>query len=909
MKSVFYLLLILISFSSIDTHAQLTVIDTINFRPSYLEDSIQLIRKRNDHFIDAQGNFWIGFSDLGARKLTDTLWTEFTTANSGIASNYVLDVSQSANNNMWFGTNNGVSVFDGTNWTNYNRTNSGIISDTITVIEHHNNTHWIGTRKGLSKFDGTTFTNYNTTNSGLPADSIMCLATDQTGNVWVGTKTGLAYFDGAQWIVYDSLHNNLDANTIYDIAIDGKGVVWVTDGIRGVHYFSNSVFVNYFANLYYDACAIPQVSIYYIDKGSDGAIYFKFASNFFCRVTVDDTVLISVSPQINFNNSPTKPIFSADKLYVFYEPVNSFGFVIHPNDYKFFVYDFKQPLFNQSGTPKPFSHFSYGIFSDLSIRSSQADLNVNQVIARILNKGDMHWDPYSQQNNYVVPYCSNKQTVFASSIWLGGLDQSGLLHTAAQTYRQQGADDFFNGPLDTLTAQSDSTTRENYDKLWKVDQWIINQFRLNFLQGNVTNGTYTVPEVILKWPASGNGNFSRSLAPFVDYDHDGNYNAMHGDYPFIDGDQMIWWIFNDQGLHTETLGTPFGFELHGKAYGYGCPDLTGIDTVFNYTTFYQWKIINRSAETYHDMYVGLWCDFDLGNATDDYVGCDVGNASFFAYNGDSIDDDPWGYGIPPIQNVTVLKGPLANVNDGMDNNHNGVIDEQDEPIDLSNFLYYYNSPGSAIQNPQFAQHYYNYLRSIWTDNTHMTYGSNGLHGSINCNYQFPGTTDPEFPNQDWTMAIAGIPEGDVRGVGSSGPFTIAPGETRTIDFAYITTRDPNVQISIATNALYTSYIRNWFKNGAVHPCPHDSFTYVPPATDTSSAIIYPNPSFDFVLINIPQGKTAQQILVYDMDGRLCISKTRDGNKLDIRHLAVGVYVFKLATYEGNYISRFVKLER
>ena len=44
--------------------------------------------------------------------------------------------------------------------------------------------------------------------------------------------------------------------------------------------------------------------------------------------------------------------------------------------------------------------------------------------------------------------------------------------------------------------------------------------------------------MILNWPASGNGNYSRSLAPFVDYNHDGIYNAIDGDYPKIDGAQI-----------------------------------------------------------------------------------------------------------------------------------------------------------------------------------------------------------------------------------------------------------------------------------------------------------------------------------------------------------------------------------
>ncbi|MEZ4830315.1 MAG: hypothetical protein R3C61_29120 [Bacteroidia bacterium] len=39
-----------------------------------------------------------------------------------------------------------------------------------------------------------------------------------------------------------------------------------------------------------------------------------------------------------------------------------------------------------------------------------------------------------------VPKGSNRHSMFASSLWIGGLDESGQLRVAAQTYRQSGID-------------------------------------------------------------------------------------------------------------------------------------------------------------------------------------------------------------------------------------------------------------------------------------------------------------------------------------------------------------------------------------------------------------------------------------------------------------------------------------
>ena len=40
--------------------------------------------------------------------------------------------------------------------------------------------------------------------------------------------------------------------------------------------------------------------------------------------------------------------------------------------------------------------------------------------------------------------------MFAGSLWIGGIDKTGQLRVAAQTYRQQAGNDFFAGPIDTI---------------------------------------------------------------------------------------------------------------------------------------------------------------------------------------------------------------------------------------------------------------------------------------------------------------------------------------------------------------------------------------------------------------------------------------------------------------------------
>ena len=105
---------------------------------------------------------------------------------------------------------------------------------------------------------------------------------------------------------------------------------------------------------------------------------------------------------------------------------------------------------------------------------------------------------------------------------------------------------------------------------------------------------------------------------------------------------------------------------------------------------------------YHDIYLGLFNSANLGNLTDDYMGCDTLLASAFVYNGDNFDDhyptkDNYGLN-PPTQNIVFLKGMEADVGDMIDNNLNGVIDELGERTTMNHFIET-NGPSNSLEIP------------------------------------------------------------------------------------------------------------------------------------------------------------------------------------------------------------------
>ena len=443
-------------------------------------------------------------------------------------------------------------------------------------------------------------------------------------------------------------------------------------------------------------------------------------------------------------------------------------------------------------------------------------IEANNVRGTILGNGTVFMN-YEVPDNmpspcptWEVPAGSGKSTIFQQSLWLGGLDASDSLHLAAMRFGQSasfsGGQDFWAGPLKTTDASLDLMTALKYHRVWSLTRAEIEQFRANF-----NNASYQVPEDILTWPAHGEGDYAHDLAPYVDVNGDGHYNPVDGDYPDIKGDHCLFFIFNDTYQeHTETGGGKLGLEVHAMVYAFDTPN----DEPLNNTVFFHYKFFNRSANDYHNTYIGLWHDWDIGYANDDYVGCDVQRNSCYAYNGMAFDGsgEPEAYGEnPPVQVSTVLSGP-----DG---------------LGMTGFMYH-NNDASATGDPREAMEYYLLLQSRWKDGSHLYYGGNGYLGNWGvvgpeCRYMFPGDSDPDnigtdgiAPNDGyntdgkyWTDPDSGNQPSDRRGLASIGPFRFPAGSMKELDCAAITVWKGNESLAILRVGEFIDRVTEFFNNG------------------------------------------------------------------------------------------------
>lgn len=528
-------------------------------------------------------------------------------------------------------------------------------------------------------------------------------------------------------------------------------------------------------------------------------------------------------------------------------------------------------------------------------------LDINQVKARVNSGGDLHWNPATGNSGYECPKGSGKTWGTTASIWMGGLDVGGQLHLAAQTYHQSGVD-FWPGPLTTSGATTNSTTVNQYNRVWKLNKTDIDDFLTNFANGNVQNGSFTPTADLLSWPANGDisQNYDSQLAPYMDVDGDAIYNPMAGDYPIIKGDQAIYTIFNDAYQLHQSAGKILGAEIHLMAYAYGPCSITSNNSFLNYTTFYNFKIINRSSFSLVNTYAGLFNDFDLGTYMDDYVGSDVADHYAYSYNSLISPSNE------PAIGIVQLKGPIESSN-SIDDDFDGTIDEPLEQMSMTNFMYFNNSfPGVPLSqvDPSNATEYFQYMSGFWRDGTPLTCGGNGYGGSTPTKFAYTSNTYTNGPcgSTSWTETGAGS---DKRFIMSSGPYILQPGAVDELEYAYIVsfdsiTNNPLAKLDLDVQSLHSIY------NSTLNQC---LTTSIKEQKNQPVFILSPNPTNGTLNISCDLKTNGFKIEVIDALGKVLISeeyKELNQTSINVSDLSSGIYFVKIISGENTSTKKFIK---
>ena len=503
-------------------------------------------------------------------------------------------------------------------------------------------------------------------------------------------------------------------------------------------------------------------------------------------------------------------------------------------------------------------------------------LELNNVSATISDLGTYFRDIESGEMGYEVPKESGLHTIYSTQFWFAGKDQLDSLH-----FVQGGWDDnrdIFNGPISgagTYTSPEYQTAWSN--SMWSICQSDIDEFKLwwECQAGIITAGcdlvnspSIEVLEKIYNWPAHGDITLGQSyhLAPFYDYDSDGNYNPNQGDYPIIKGCCATYLIQNDVAeTHSYTASDSIGIELHIMFYQYQTWDY------LNDVTFIDIKAINRGGINYPEFTQGIFIDADIGGPFDDAFGCDSANNVMFFYNADNDDEGfaGQGYGIdPPALGVVSLKEEISSC-----------------------------VPFTGGGTGDLLSQSWNNMNGLWGN-------GNPWIDPLGNETEFAFSGNPNI-SQEWSEITSGTAGADRRGISSTKINNFNSGDTIMQSYAILYAREGNHLENVQSIIELASEVKTFFEDQSNLPCVNGTWNV--PELDNSQIEINPNPSSGIIHVRSNLEKISS-IVIYDTQGKI-VKEFEPSNlqdiEIDLGKENKGMYLIYLESDKGNSIQKII----
>ncbi|MBS1494019.1 MAG: T9SS type A sorting domain-containing protein [Bacteroidetes bacterium] len=403
-------------------------------------------------------------------------------------------------------------------------------------------------------------------------------------------------------------------------------------------------------------------------------------------------------------------------------------------------------------------------------------------------------------------------------------------------------------------------------------------------------------------------------APFVDVNNNNVFDPDVDKPGMRNASQTIFICLTDafpenhniaEGFSGGTL--PIFSEMHLTAWCYDT------DTSLHKAQFLKFAVINKNVSSWTKTYFGIVCDPDLGDKTDDYIGCDSVRSFGYCYNSDNQDGTGAGitYGLsPPAVGVDLLKG--------------AVDKSGPTPVDLkmTSFTYFTKPSEGGIsceQDPQLPIEAYNYLRGLKKDSTRWV---NARTGNLT-KYCYNG--DPEIGG-GWTEFMGvikncgGTTTGNINGsnpgdrrfvIGSgSSNLTVSPGDTQTFIISQFAIRKSNNKNSVTWLKNLDDEIQNIYNsNFSVNvrsisssiPENFSLFQNYPNPFNPSTKIKFEIAKSDFV-----------NLTVFDLSGKvveqLVNEKLNEGVyevNFTSKNISSGIYFYRLSSSNFSQTNRMI----
>jgi hypothetical protein len=308
-------------------------------------------------------------------------------------------------------------------------------------------------------------------------------------------------------------------------------------------------------------------------------------------------------------------------------------------------------------------------------------LNLNNISTVFRNNGISDLDIFLSNSGFKYPKETGNTAVFCSGLlWGAKIAGDPQVRVGGSSYREG----LLGGKI--LSPGIAEDPNDPHVRIYRVRPDVYPGGPQVDLYWEAFDEGKTEPEVRAQYVLDWTEWRAQDGAPYLDGNNNGQYDPdpASGDVPGIEGAiQTIWFVANDldAALTTFMYGTmPIGIEYQATMWEY--KDSLGFDNLF----FRKYKLINKSYDTFDSMYISMWSDPDIGDAWDDFVGCDTLLNLGYSYN--AFDIDSFYLPLPPpAVGFDLIRGPLVPGNPGEDKNRNGVDDIYDFGLTETNRIY------------------------------------------------------------------------------------------------------------------------------------------------------------------------------------------------------------------------------
>ncbi len=405
-------------------------------------------------------------------------------------------------------------------------------------------------------------------------------------------------------------------------------------------------------------------------------------------------------------------------------------------------------------------------------------LNVNNISTQFQNIGLGDHNESLSGPGFVFPKGSGKTVVYESGL-LWGVRIGDSIHVGGSTYNSG----LQPGKILAPGIAEDRNLPKN--RIYRVRP----DYAAADLSSEVADEGRPVSEIRNQYATDWNEWPARDGAPFDDRNGNGTYEPGI-DIPGKKGaDQTVWYVCNDLDT-ARTINLygriPVGMEMQVTIWAYARKGPLGNMLFKNY------RLINKSTNTFDTLYVAQWVDIEVGDCCNDFGGSDTTLSLQFGYNG-LPSDQMYADRVPPAVGYQFLTLPM--------------------------YAAVTKWTGSPISDPVLGRYesggqWYNWMRGLLPD------------GRLFADWRYPNAPTRFWLDGDPVTGVGRV-DGDVtRSPGSRrmhatvGPFKLLPNQSLDVPVAAMAGFGTNNIKGVKTLRKYAHAARSNF-NGILNSIPPD----------------------------------------------------------------------------------------